>query len=362
MRIVFFANETVQYAGVRYRAQWYADRMAAEGHSVVFCPTGPVSWWTCLYRGKPKPLKLLYLFLVLLRRLAQLRHVPGADVVFLRGSLFLYGPPLLERLVCRMNPRVVFDMDDALWEPPAYVDSPFARFIDHGWPRKMAAMARHAVAGNGVIADYLRACGGCGATVIPTCIDLDRHTQKPYPEKAPGSPVVLGWTGVRDNLGYLRALGGALADLSREFPLELLVVSDGELVLPDVAVRNRPWTAAGEIAALQEPDIGLMPLEDTPRARGKCAFKALQYMGVGTPVVLSPVGMNTEVLEDGVSGFLAETPEEWRDRLRRLALDPALREQMGRAARARVAAEYAFDVNYPRFLSVMETVARRETP
>jgi len=357
MRVVLFANETEQYAGVRHRALWYAERLAVDGHTVRFCPTAPVGWWRRLYRGKPRVSKLLYLLLVLLRRVAQLRHVPGADVVFLKGPLFLYGPPVLERIVRLLNPRVVFDMDDALWERPAYVHSPFVGLIDYAWPRKMAGLARHAVAGNRVIEAHLRDHGARAVTVIPTCVDSARYTQKTYPMRGAGNPVVLGWTGIRDNLGYLRALGGVLAELSREFPLELLVVSDGELELPGVKVVNRPWTAAGELAALQDPDIGLMPLEDTPRARGKCAFKALQYMGAGTPVILSPVGMNTEVVEDGVSGFLADTPEQWKDRIRALAADPALRERMGRAGRARVREAYSFETHYPRFLEVLRSAA-----
>lgn len=357
MRVVVFANETEQYAGVRHRALWYARRLADDGHTVRFCPTAPVSWWHRLYRGKSRISKLLYLLLVVLRRAAQLRHVPGADVVFLKGPLFLYGPPVLERIVRLLNPRMVFDMDDALWERPAYVDSPFAHLIDYAWPRKMAALARHAVAGNRVIEAYLRRHGARAVTVIPTCVDPAHYTQKTYPARREGEAVVLGWTGIRDNLGYLRTLGEVLAELSKELPLELLVVSDGALELPGVKVVNRPWTAEGELAALQDPDIGLMPLEDTPRARGKCAFKALQYMCAGTPVILSPVGMNTEVVEDGVSGFLADTPEQWKERIRALAADPALRERMGRAGRARAREAYSFETHYPRFLETLRSVA-----
>ena len=357
MRVVVFANETEQYAGVRHRALWYAERLADDGHTVRFCPTAPVSWWHRLYRGKSRISKLLYLLLVALRRAAQLRHVPGADVVFLKGPLFLYGPPVLERIVRLLNPRMVFDMDDALWERPAYVDSPFANLIDYAWPRKMAALARHAVAGNRVIEAYLRRHGARAVTVIPTCVDPAHYTQKTYPVRREGEAVVLGWTGIRDNLGYLRTLGEVLAELSKELPLELLVVSDGALELPGVRVVNRAWTAEGELAALQDPDIGLMPLEDTPRARGKCAFKALQYMCAGTPVILSPVGMNTEVVEDGVSGFLADTPEQWKERIRALAADPALRERMGRAGRARVREAYSFETHYPRFLEALRSVA-----
>jgi glycosyltransferase involved in cell wall biosynthesis len=127
--------------------------------------------------------------------------------------------------------------------------------------------------------------------------------------------------------------------------------------LAGVTVENEHWTPEREIAYLQHADIGLMPLHNTPRARGKCAFKALQYMAVGTPVVLSPVGMNAEVVEDGVTGYLADTPEEWKAKLARLITDPALRERMGRAARERVREHYSHEVYFPVLKGVLERAA-----
>lgn len=361
MRFVFFGNETVRGAGVRYRAVKFAERLRAEGHQCILCLPAPLELWRALYGNRSRPLKMLYLFIVLLTRLTQLRHALSADAVFVKGPLFPYGPPLLERVLRLLNPRIVFDVDDAMWEPPAFVRSPFLGAVDYGWARKMTRIARHAVAGNTVIADYLRDCGNCGVTIIPTCIDMDRHSQKRYGGKGV-APLILGWTGTRNNLGYLDSLQGTLRELARTRNIELLVVSDGEYHSEGVPTRNVPWAPENEITVLQEADIGLMPLVDTPRARGKCAFKALQFMGVGTPVVLSPVGMNAEVVEPGVSGFCAATSEEWRNALEQLLDNPTLREHMGRAARDRVARLYSFDTHLPRFHAVMDAVARGQEP
>ena len=362
MHFVFFGNETVRNAGVRYRAVKFAERLRAEGHACVLCLPSSVGLWHTLYCNRPRALKMTYLFIVLLTRIAQMRHVLSADVVFVKGPLFPYGPPLFERLIRLVNPRIVFDVDDAMWEPPAFVRSPFLGAVDYGWARKMTHIARHAVAGNTVIADYLRGCGGCGVTIIPTCIDMDHHLQKNYSSKKAGAPLVLGWTGTRDNLGHLDTVREALRELARTHNIELLVVSDGEYHSDGVPVRNVLWSAENEVSVLQESDIGLMPLTDTPRARGKCAFKALQFMGVGTPVVLSPVGMNAEVIEPGVSGFCAANAGEWHNALGQLLDNPGLRERMGRAARDRVAQRYSFDTHLPRFRAVMEAVAQRREP
>lgn len=357
MKFVFFACETRKIAAIRYRVESFARLLEQEGHSCVVCVPASVNQKERFYESRGRLGKLLYLLLVLARRITQLRHVIGADAVFFRGPVFPYGPPLFERIIHCLNKRLVMDLDDAIWERPAFVESPFVRFMDFGWTAKLARWCRHAVAGNEVIKAYVEQ-AGCPATIIPTCIDMDLHRQKPYPPADRDRPVVLGWTGLSDNLGYLDRIAPIIKTLSERYPLELMVSTSKPYTFPGITVRNRTWTMSEEIDYLSEADIGLMPLEDTPRARGKCAFKALQYMGVGTPVVLSPVGMNKTVVEDGVTGFLAESPEEWQDKLERLITDPGLRERMGRAARRYIKAQYSIAAYYPVFKNVLQRAAR----
>jgi glycosyltransferase involved in cell wall biosynthesis len=248
---------------------------------------------------------------------------------------------------------MVFDIDDAIWEPPAHVSSPFLGLVDFGWVRKMAGMCTHAVVGNAYLADYVRQYDP-NITIIPTCIDMDKHVPKEHGDVS-GS-VVLGWTGLKDNLGYLAHIEPVLQELARKHDLKMLVTTGRDYHLDGVEVENEYWVNAREIDYLRRADIGLMPLEDTPRARGKCAFKALQYMAVGVPPIVSPVGMNAEVIEDGVDGYLATTPEEWREKLERLIVDAELRRRMGAAAREKVHTLYSHDANFPKLRAVVERV------
>jgi glycosyltransferase involved in cell wall biosynthesis len=359
MKIVFFGNAPEKNAAIRYRVIAFAEMLRAEGHTCIVCLPSSVASRERCFENQSHARKLLYLFAVFLRRIAQLRHVIGADVVFFRGPVFDYGPPFFERIIHALNPRMVFDIDDAVWEPPAHVDSPFLRFVDLGWMRKMAGMCAHAIVGNGYLEAHVKPLLP-NVTIVPTCIDMRRHALKTY--RAPEGPVILGWTGLKDNLGYFDVIADALRTLAARHDIVLSIATGGEFHLDGVRVENQGWTLAREFEYLQRPDIGLMPLTDTPRARGKCAFKALQYMGVGTPCVVSPIGMNAEIIEDGVTGFLAATPGEWIEKLERLILDPDLRERMGRAARKAVQERYAHAVNYPAFKKVIESVAalRRE--
>jgi glycosyltransferase involved in cell wall biosynthesis len=357
MKFVLFGNDCEKNAAIRYRVQAWARRLADDGHAVIVCLPGSVRTREQWYDGQSRMSKLLYLAYYFLLRIAQLRHVIGADAVFFRGPVFPYGPPLFEHFISILCPRMVFDIDDALWEPPVNVDSPFLRFVDFGWVDKMCRLCRRAIVGNRHLSDHVsKRMAAENVVIIPTCIDMSIHTEKTWPPDD-GRPVVLGWTGLRNNLAHLRVAEPAIQALAKKYNIVLSIATGGgHYELDGVTIERHEWKAAHEIDYLRNADIGLMPLEDSPRARGKCAFKALQHMAVGTPCVISPVGMNTEIVEDGVTGYFATTTEEWQDRLERMICDAALRERMGRAARETVLTRYAHEVHYPAFRHTLETL------
>lgn len=358
MKIVFFGNATEKIASIRYRVQKFAQLLEQEGHKCVVCLHSSVDFLERFFENKPRYKKAIYWLCVWFRRWLQLRHILGADVVFLRGSMFKYGPPIFEYIVHLFNKRMVFDIDDAVWEKPHYVESPFMNLIDFDWAKKMSTLCAGAVVGNRYLEEHVRQWGAKEVIVIPTCIDMEKHTQKKeYPKH--NNPVIIGWTGGYGNLGYLELVKEPLRQLSKRYNIKLLVASNGPgYKIDGVEVEYEYWKIEKEIEYLQKPDIGLMPLIDTPRARGKCAFKALQYMGVGTPVVISPVGMNAEIIEEGVHGFFARTPEEWYEKLEILIKDPDLREKMGKACRERVLKLYSFEANYPRLKEFLIKISK----
>lgn len=359
MKLVFFGNATEKIAGIRYRVQKFAELLESDGHQCVICLPSSVEFYLKFFENQPRYKKAIYWFCVWLKRWWQLRHIFTADVIFLRGPIFKYGPPIFEYIIYIFNKNVVFDIDDAVWEKPAFVKSIFLRFIDFNWAKKMCKICVGAVVGNHYLEEHVKKWGAKRTLILPTCIDMKKHEQKKEYRKD-NNPVVIGWTGVHTNLGYLEILKDPLRELSKKYSIQLYVVSNGTTYSMDgVKVVFECWRADKEIEYLQKPDIGLMPLIDTPRARGKCAFKALQYMGVGTPVVISPVGMNAEVIEDGIHGFFARTPEEWYDRLEKLIQNPELREKMGKCARERVKQLYSFEANYGRLKNFLQDISKR---
>ncbi|MCX8063709.1 MAG: glycosyltransferase family 4 protein [Candidatus Hydrogenedentes bacterium] len=358
MKIVFFGNATEKIASTRYRVQKFVQLLEQEGHDCVVCLPSSVEFLEKFFENQPRYKKAIYWLYVWLRRWVQLRHIFGADVVFFRGPMFKYGPPIFEYIIYLFNKNLVFDIDDAVWEKPHYVESPFMGLIDFGWAEKMSRLCSGAVVGNKYLEEHIRKWGADNVVIIPTCIDMEKHThKKEYPKH--NNPVIIGWTGGYGNLGYLEVVKEPLKELAKKYPIKLFIASNGPGYHMDgVEVEFEYWKLEKEIEYLQKPDIGLMPLIDSPRARGKCAFKALQYMGVGTPVVVSPIGMNAEILEEGVHGFFARTPEEWYEKLEVLIKDAELREKMGKASRVRVQELYSFEANYHKFRDFLLMIAK----
>ena len=172
------------------------------------------------------------------------------------------------------------------------------------------------------------AAAGAGRIVqLPSVVDTDVYV--PGGRARQGPPVV-GWIGSPTTAPYLRLVEDVLAGLVREGRVQVTLVG----VEPGrtrwaFACAERAWQAAREVADLQSFDIGIMPLPDEPWARGKCGFKLIQYMACGLPVVATPVGVNTDIVENGVNGFWASNTGEWVAALEKLKGDAALRRRLG---------------------------------
>jgi glycosyltransferase involved in cell wall biosynthesis len=194
-------------------------------------------------------------------------------------------------------------------------------------------------------------------SIVPTPIDTDRFA--PDAVTSATGPT-LGWVGHSDNLPYLASLAGPLRDLARKHSaLKLVVVADRPITIPGVAVEFREWRLEDEVSCFNGFAVGLMPLEDTPWARAKCAFKAIQYMALGMPTVASPVGMNRELIKDGVNGFLPTNAASWFTALDALLTDASLARRVGAEGRRTVERDYALSLVSPRVAALIAGITRK---
>jgi glycosyltransferase involved in cell wall biosynthesis len=224
--------------------------------------------------------------------------------------------------------------------------------------RKLAQLSERVICGNGHLAEIYRQWNS-DVVVLPTPVDTDKYT--PVEAVAEKPELVLGWIGTSANLQYLQAIEGALSVVLSKHPHALLkVVCDRPPEFKTLSleqVRHVPWREETEVELIQSFDVGLMPLADSPWARAKCSFKMLQYMSCGLPVVVSPVGMNAEVLSQAAIGFAAMGDDEWIGRLDELLSQATLRATLGRAGRTLAVSDFSLSSLAPRlaqFLGVVE--------
>ncbi len=261
--------------------------------------------------------------------------------------------PLELRLLHRINPRIVFDFDDAIMFREAKYEQPVEGHYLKRFARTMKVCAA-AAAGNRYLASLAEA-EGVKATVLPTSIDVQNYRIKQHQD---GPGLTIGWVGLSDGLRYLQSIHPALRELSQRHPgVQLKVISDKPLHLDGVRVINEVWQAEKEQDHLSSFDIGIMPLWDSVWTRGKCGFKILQYMGAGLPVVASDVGVNGEIITPGKNGYLATEQADWTERISELVQSAELRRSFGRNGRALVENEYSLDRYAQRYAELLRSVA-----
>lgn len=266
------------------------------------------------------------------RRYQAVRRSPGYDLVVIQKGFTTMDWRGWLALQQKRRVPFIFDIDDAVHLSPGLVPPwPLRPLWDRNQIAKVAAAAKAVVAGNRYLAEEMRQYSDC-VVEIPTSIDLQRY---PYPaekrrrraEEAE-KRVVLGWSGSSSSHPFLNSILPIIRRLHDKHPhLELQLVSNTKRgiqldTLGNMPVRLTLWSPETEVAALEEMDIGLMPLGNSPLVKYKCAFKALQYMALGAVAVVSPVGINREIVREGHTGFLAGNEEEWFAVLDRLIRRP----------------------------------------
>jgi glycosyltransferase involved in cell wall biosynthesis len=339
----------------RYRVEAFESRLRRRGIDVR-------SHWVlsrrdldAFYGSAPAARKAQVAASALWRRIRSLSG-PSPDLWLVQREAFFLGNEWAERLAARRAP-LVFDFDDAIWiRTTATANRRYAWLKNVAKVPRIAALAHTVVAGNA----YLRAWAANHAPrvrVIPTCVDTDVFA--PPTQRSSSGPVVIGWSGSASTIEHLRPLLPVLERVTRRFGdrVSIRVMGDPTFAYPPLDLRGEVWTPDGERALLQRMDIGLMPLPDDEWTRGKCGLKGLVAMAVGAATVMSPVGVNTEIVRPGENGLLATSDEEWFERLVALVEEPSLRARLGAAARQAVVDRYSVDRWCPALAEVFEHAA-----
>ncbi len=331
--------------------------------------------WEILYSKGNALQKIWAILMGFGRRKWMLLQASSYDYVFIHRELTPLGPPIFEWFLAKiLRKKIIYDFDDAIWMDDGHDNNPIWTWLK--WRSKVASICKwswKASAGNEYLADFARQY--CDQVVVmPTVVDTGRHTitlrepqddireqqgGKKGPDAVvrtidvnPDRNVRIGWTGSHSTLMYLDPILPVLQELQNEHDFQFVVIANKDPNLPLKNYQFIKWTEENEVSDLQHLDIGIMPLENTEWAKGKCGFKLIQYGAVGIPSVASPVGVNSEVLIDEKTGYLASSTQEWKTCLEKLLKDPELRSKMGQAAREHIVANYSVESQKEKFFSL----------
>jgi len=289
-------------------------------------------------------------------RLRSMLSASSTRAVWIEYELLPWLPFGFEQWFYESNRPVIVDYDDAIFHRyDSHRHAAIRALLGDKIDRIMAASTL-VVAGNEYLAGRARLAGARHVEILPSVIDLTRYRQR---TPIGSEEFVIGWIGSRSTTSHLRVLGPVLRDMATELRLRVVNVGGSRWDVPGVRIDNRTWSEEGEIDRMLDFDVGVMPLPDEPWTRGKCGFKLIQYMGCALPTVASPVGANVHIVDHGVTGFLASTPDDWKNSLRALARSPDLRLQMGRQGFEKAARQYSLAVTAPKLVDLVQSVLRQ---
>lgn len=351
MTIHFFTGKGQSSPTARLRGYLIAEQLRKSGMSVVMheppVQRASLAIDTSRYQEFVKHFKLL-------------KGIGSNEPIYLVRTVFQLDFVLLIiffRIFFRR--KVIFDFDDSIYLKD------FCRYRSRWLTRFSSAV----VVGN----EHLRKWAvirNSRVYIIPTAIPFDVYKQYARTTRPASSPLVIGWSGhAKNHVKNLRLLVPVFRELllkqiSFKFILiggmkyEPMRVLFADLKDLDITIIDSiEWNDPKNIARLiQTFDIGVMPLVKDPKTEGKCALKAIEYMACAVPAIVSPVGANISLVENGIDGWQAETTEDWVSVITHIVNNPALLSEIGMKAQKKVERQYSYDAIIPLMKQVIVSV------
>jgi len=355
MRILALTTNPIEGASTRYRVLAYVPYLEKQGCTVDLHSFFPSKSLATVYSSRKYMEKLNYVIEGFRERLSRLK--PNRyDIVLVHRELFPLGLKVFLRRLCKIGAQIVYDYDDAMFLPQRQSRGLLGKLENTNSVNEIMALSNLVIAGNDYLAAYARQYNR-NVMVLATAVDTEKFKLRDSSRQA--DHCTIGWIGSHTTVKYLYSLRSIFERLAKTHSFELKVVgADFSLSVNGFQVRQQGWSLEREVKDFQSCDIGVYPLWDDDWSKGKCGFKAIQFMAVGVPVIASEIGVNREIIEDGVNGFLAASEQGWCNKLALLLKNPDLRREIGLAGRKTVKERYSLDVNAPKLLQSLQDVCR----
>lgn len=339
--LIICLHRTNRSPGQRYRYEQYIPFLEKNGYSFDISNLLNEKDDKNFY-SKGNYLRKLTIFLKTWRiRLRDWKRMNNYDIIFIYRDALVTGSTFFEKKFSRSKAKLIYDFDDAIWIQKVSGGNRRLAFLKNpAKTKKIIGLCDLVFTGNQFLADYASQFNK-NVVIIPSTIDLNIYSGRT--KNANEEKICIGWTGSSTTIRHFETAIPALRRIKEKFGarVEFKIIGDKNYYCDELDTQGEPWAAATEVEDLSQLDIGIMPLPDDEWEKGKCGMKGLQYMGIGIPAVMSPVGANLEIVQHGVNGYLPDTEDEWVEVLSKLITDKALREQIGKAGRQTVIERYS---------------------
>ena len=352
MKVLFIVPYPLgKAASQRYRVEQWLQVLQRENINYKVAPFWDAATWNILYKQGHNLQKIAGTIKGFFKRLALLAQLPSYSFIFIHREATPVGPPWFEWIAAKVfRKKLIFDFDDAIWlENTSQENSMATYYKNAGKTAVICRWSYKVAAGNHYLQNYALNYN-MAAIYLPTIVDTNQHYNQLKNQQT--DEVTIGWIGSHSTLPYLKLIEPVLQQLEQNYSFKFIVIADRK---PDINLKNMEfmvWDKETEIGDQLQFNIGVMPLPDTEWAKGKCAFKALQYMALGIPAVVSAVGANVIVVPDGIVGYTCTTPQQWYEKMEHLLLNSDLRSQLGKAGREHVNQHYSIDAHTQTFLKL----------
>jgi len=335
----------------RFRFEQYFKLLDEKGfHYVVKSFYSDKTWIFLHQEGHvfSKGIKIISAFFI---RFFQLFTLLKFDFVFIHREVTPIGPPFFEWIIAKvLRKKIIYDFDDAIWLPNySETNAKFHRLKAYWKVNYCMKWAYKVSAGNEYLAKYASKFNK-NVKIIPTTIDSINHhnLDTNYDQER----IVIGWTGTHTTMRYLDFIVPVIKELEQIYEFDFLIISNEAPAYHLNSLKFLKWTKESEIVDLAKISIGVMPLEKDIWAEGKCGFKGLQYMALGIPTLLSPVGVNNQIIEHEKNGYLVKNVNEWKEKLILLLENKNLRKQIGQAGKQTIREKYSVIANQLNYLEL----------
>ncbi|MFT6717145.1 MAG: glycosyltransferase involved in cell wall biosynthesis [Saprospiraceae bacterium] len=338
-------------ASQRFRFEQYFNALDENGIKYKVEPFWESKAWDILYVKGESYAKLWFLIKGVVSRWLLLFTCFKYDFIFVHREIYPAGIKFLIFVFTKiLRRKIIYDFDDAIWLPNfADNNKKYAFIKSYSQVPFLCKTAYRVSVGNEYLKTYALQFND-NVVVNPTTIDTDNLHNRTI--KYNFSDFVIGWTGTHSTLKYVEDLLPILDELIKRHQFTLMIISD----LPPEF--NRPylkfvkWNKTTEIDDLLQFNVGVMPLRDDKWAQGKCGFKALQYMSLGIPAMVSNVGVNSQIVNHETNGWLCDNLEAWQSALQAVLNSPEISAKLGKNARSSIVKFYSVKSNTSNFLNL----------